>query len=152
MSCTKDRRIIPTLLILSLLWALAACAPDQAADTEAAVLATQTERFRAIVAADLETLDEILASDLVYVHSHGGVDSKAEFIESLASGRVDYHELNPSNVQVRVYESTAVVNGDVSLRVTAGVQEHQVSMRFTEVYVYNDQRWQLVSWQSTQIQ
>ena len=151
MSCTETRQLGHVLLGLSLAWALAACEQERAAGIEDDVLATQTERFRAIVEADVDTLDAILAPELVYIHSHGGVDTKDEFIESLSSGRVDYLELAPKDVQIRLYENSAVVTGDISLRVAAGGQEHQLAMRFTEVYVYNDNRWQLVSWQSTGI-
>lgn len=149
MSFTRHHRKAPSILGLSLLWALAACAPEQTARSEADILAVQAERFRAIVDADTEVLDDILATDLVYTHSHGGVDSKADFIAGLSSGAVDYLELDPDNTQVRFYGDAAVVTGEVNLRVAAGGEEHNLAMRFTEVYVYRDDRWQLVSWQST---
>ena len=151
MSFTRNRQSTHALLGLSLAWALVACEQEHSAYLEADVLATQAERFRAIVDADAETLDAILAPELIYIHSHGGVDTKDEFIGSLSSGRVDYLEMVPNDVKVRLYEDTAVVTGDISLRVAAGGQEHQVAMRFTEVYVYSDDRWRLVSWQSTGI-
>lgn len=152
MSCTRKRRIPYTLLVLSLLWAAVSCAPERADDAQTAVLATQTERFRAIVNADFEALESILAPDLVYTHSHGGVESKTEFLANLRSGRVDYLEMTPTRNQVRVYGDTAVLTGDISLRVAAGGQEHQVTMRYTEIYVRSDARWQLAAWQSTQFE
>ena len=151
MNCTRHRPLGCVLIGLSLAWALAACEQEPPADFEADLLATQTERFRAIVDADLETLDAILAPELIYIHSHGGVDTKDDFIGSLASGRVDYLEMQPRDVQVRLYDETAVVTGDISLHVAAAGQEHKVNMRFTEVYVYSGDRWRLVSWQSTGI-
>ena len=152
MSCTRTLRHSIIVVTLALCSALSACAPQASSDeAAAAVLATQAERFRAIVDADMVALDAILAPDLVYTHSHGGVDSKAEFMQTLATGNVDYLELAPRQPQVRVYDATAVVNGDVDLRVAAGGQQHSLSMRFTEVYIYTEDRWQLVAWQSTQI-
>ena len=151
-NCTRPFRIALVVSALPLCWLMSACAQEtNGKDAAAEVLAIQAERFRAIVDADVEALDRILATDLVYTHSHGGVDSKADFLQSLASGAVDYLELTASEPLVRVYQATAVVNGDVDLRVEAGGQQHQLSMRFTEVYVYDDKRWQLVAWQSTQI-
>ena len=133
------------------MWAVAGCSPERANTAEAVVLATQAERFRAIVDADFAALDSILAPDLVYTHSHGGVESKTEFLASLGTGNVDYLELTPTTSLARVYGNTSVVTGDINLRVAAGGQEHRATMRYTEVYVRKGVEWQLVSWQSTQI-
>jgi len=131
---------------------MSACSQGPAPITSGAdVLQVQADRFQAIVDADIKALDSVLADDLVYTHSTGSVESKADFLQSLATGTVDYKALSPSNQRVRIYDDVAVVNGDVDLHVAASGREHHVSMRFTEVYVHIGERWQLISWQSTGI-
>jgi len=134
-------------LIALLLAPVAGIAGDEARD---AVLAAQAERIRAMVDADLDALDELLADDLVYHHTTGRVDSKAALIASLAPGGIDYQLIEPQDSTLRLYGNTAVVTGHAALKVIAAGQTHDLSILFTEVYVLSD-RWRLVSWQSTRL-
>lgn len=154
MSCTRRARTALLLFRLPLLFVgLSACEREPAPpDPRASVLQVQADRFQAVIDADIEALDAILAPDLVYTHSTGRVESKADFMQSIGSGSVDYIELTPTDSQVRLFGDVAVVNGDVNLHVAAGSREHRVSMRFIEVYTHSDEGWRLVAWQSTQIQ
>jgi len=150
------RRVQWRIVILgTALPALCACiAPAYKADTadaESAVLTVQARRFQAMTAADVAALNRILSDDLVYTHTTGLVDSKTSLAASIGSGKVNYVSLDPSDAMVRVYGETAVVTGQAAMRVIAGSQEHQLSIRFTEVYVQIDGDWKLVSWQSTRI-
>jgi uncharacterized protein (TIGR02246 family) len=123
-------------------------APAAAGD-EIAIQQVEALRYRAMVTGDLETLDRLLADDLVYTHSHGGVDDKASFLAALENGTVDYKRLAVDNVRIRVWEDAAVVTGGVKMLVAAGGEDHDLTSRFTAVYRFSDDRWQLVAWQST---
>src|SRR3712207_6404776 len=46
----------------------------------AAVLAAEERRYRAMVDADLATLDELCADELSYAHSSGARDTKGEYL------------------------------------------------------------------------
>jgi len=129
------------------LCAVAAAAP--AAGDEIAIQQVEALRYRAMVTADVETLDHLLADDLVYTHSHGGVDDKASFLAALKDGSVDYKRLAVDGVRIRVWEDAAVVTGGIEMRVAAGGEDHDLSSRFTAVYRFSADHWQLVAWQST---
>ena len=72
-------------------------------------------------------------------------------IENIDSATVNYELIEPTDVRIRLYGDVAVVTGSANLRVSAGGDVHRLAIRFIEVYVVRDDRWQLVSWQSTRI-
>jgi len=124
---------------------------ESGAAAEAAVRAAELARFKAQTTNDLAALGPLLGDDLVYAHSSAAVDDKAAYIESMRSGAVKYESIEPREMQVRVYGTTAVITGAGRFRVTARGQALDNQLRFTDVWVLRDGRWQMVSWQSTRI-
>jgi ketosteroid isomerase-like protein len=116
-----------------------------------AVRAAEADRLRALVGGDYKALDLLLADDLTYTHTTAKVDTKTSYLEPLLAGRTRYQSLDPSDVQVRTYGSTAVITGVLrSVALVAG-KESRTNMRFTSVWVERDGRWQMVAWQSTRL-
>jgi uncharacterized protein (TIGR02246 family) len=109
------------------------------------------KRFEAQMKNDLETLTSLLADDLVYVHSSTKVDGKTAFLDSLRTGKTKYESIEPTDVQVRVYGNTAIVNGTAKLTVATDGKSNSFSLRYTDVWVMRDNKWQMVSWQSTRL-
>ena len=134
-------------LLLAALLTLGASAYAQSPDAEA-VKAAELRRFDVTTKKDYEALATLLADDLVYTHSSAAVDSKASYLESLTSGRVTYKTITPHEVTVRVYGDTAVINGEAHMTVDANGQGIDNTLRFTDVWVKRDGRWQMVAWQS----
>jgi len=132
------------------LW-IAASARLIAADAETEVAAIERQRFAAMLAADVAALDRLLAPDLTYTHSSAKVETKQEYIEAIKTGASKYKVIEPEDIRVRVYGSTAVLTGYCQFEVTSGGQELKLRVRFTDVYVKNDGAWRMVAWQSTRI-
>lgn len=139
------------LLALALLTQIAACETGRPAARED-VRDVNGTRFRAMVQNDLEHLAALLAEDLVYVHTDGAVESKAEFLQRLRSGALRYRSIEPTDVRVRTFGKTAVVTGRSQMAVTIAGADRELAIRYTAVYVVRGDRWLLVSWQSTRIQ
>ncbi|MCI0438863.1 MAG: nuclear transport factor 2 family protein [Chloroflexi bacterium] len=116
---------------------------------EQEVLDLEKRRFEAIVRNDYAALEQILANDLTYIHSNGVFESKAEFIGALKSGQRKYESSDVKEVHARVYGSTAVLTGIVLNRVRGGGGVRDLNLRFTDVYVQRQGKWQMVAWQST---
>lgn len=116
-----------------------------------AVKAAEMARFTAQTTNDFKALDALLGDDLTYTHSSAAVDTKATYIESMRSGAVKYESIEPRDVQVRVYGTTAVITGAGRFKVTARGQALDNQLRFTDVWVLRDGRWQMVAWQSTRL-
>jgi ketosteroid isomerase-like protein len=123
---------------------------DNAAPAEA-VKAAEMARFAAQTTNDFKALDALLGDDLVYTHSSAAVDGKASYIESMRSGAVKYESIEPRDLKIRVYGTTAVITGEGRFKVTARGQALDNQLRFTDVWVLRDGRWQMVSWQSTRL-
>ena len=127
-------------------------AVDESGPAEAAVIRAEQDRFRAQVTRDTAALRRLLADDLVYVHSNGLIETKAHFIETVATGRIAYDSLVPVHMTHRLYGSTAVGNGRVRAVVRMNGQSVSVDLLFTTVLLQRKGRWRLVSWQSTRAQ
>jgi ketosteroid isomerase-like protein len=122
------------------------------AQNEESLKEAELNRFKVMVAKDIPGLQAVLHKDLVYFHSSGAQDTKDTYIASIASGKSSYVTITPEEMQQRVYGKTGVNTGIVSILQQAadGVQT-TIRLRFTDVFVYADKRWQMVSWQSTKL-
>jgi ketosteroid isomerase-like protein len=144
-------------LLLSLLLVSAAI-PDARAASKApkagaadVVKAAELERFAAAEQDDLDGLGGLLADDLTYTHSTGELQTKAQFLDRLKSGKLKFKKIEPSDLQVRVYGATAIITGTAKLAVVSDGQPKDVNIRFTDAWVNRAGRWQLVAWQSTKL-
>ena len=122
------------------------------AQNEESLKEAELNRFKVMVAKDIPGLQAVLHKDLVYFHSSGVQDNKESYIASIASGKSSYVTITPEELQHRVYGKTGVNIGIVSIlqQASDGAQT-TIRLRFTDVFVYADKRWQMVSWQSTKL-
>lgn len=115
------------------------------------IRAVERARLAAMVAADMPTLERLLAEDLQYGHSTGAVHSKRELLALLGNGALDYLVLQPHALDVRTYAGTSLVSGTLDVDATSGSRRLQTALRFLAVYAHRDGRWQLVGYQSAAI-
>jgi ketosteroid isomerase-like protein len=122
------------------------------AQNEESLKEAELNRFKVMVAKDISGLQAVLHKDLVYFHSSGMQDSKDTYIASIVSGKSSYVAITPEEMQQRVYGKTGINTGIVSiLQQAADGAQTTIRLRFTDVFVYADKRWQMVSWQSTKL-
>lgn len=146
-----------TLALLLALTAAFSAASGQGApsvpvvsDEDAAtVRALELKRFERLVAGDYDGLAALLADDLVYTHSNARVDTKESYLAPLRAGSTRYLEFTPGELSVRVYGHTAVIVGRAQTRALVSGEQRRNDLRFTDVWVQRDGRWQLVAWQAT---
>lgn len=121
-------------------------------DTEAvaALLELEDRRQRALIAVDLDELDDLLADDLVHIHAPGIAHDKAQLLEHTATRRA-YLQIERGPLTVRVYGDTAVLTGQIRNRLrTAEGGERTLGGVATQVAVRSaDGRWRFVSFQMT---
>ena len=125
--------------------------PPQESGDAGRIRNLQQRRFQAMIAGDVAALDEILADDVVYTHASGEVETKQQFLESVASHRIEYQSLEASEVTVRVFGTAAVITGRGSMEIRRAGQGKSFAFRFIEVYANRDGRWQMAAWQSTRL-
>jgi hypothetical protein len=138
-----------SVLILSVLGGRATAQVDTPRSRQ--VLATEDQRFAAMLRADTAALRSLLAPDLTYTHTDGEQNTKDEFLQILSSNALRYDSIVPDARHVRVFESTAIVTGRSAMRVESGGRPASFRIRYLAVYRWADGRWQLAAWQSTRL-
>lgn len=112
----------------------------------------ELSRFKVMVAKDRKGLEAVMHRDLVYFHSSGVADNKDSYIASIFSGKSNYQSIDPVELVTRVYGKTGINTGIVNIvNLGADGKETPLKLRFTDVFVFEDGRWQMVSWQSTKL-
>jgi hypothetical protein len=84
---------------------------DQKRSVEQAIRQLDNERIQAQIGADAVTLDRIYADDFIGVGPSGTVRTKAQVISDFTSGDLKFQSITTDELQVRVYENTAVETG-----------------------------------------
>ncbi len=142
-------------LLLSLLLASTAISAHAEAKPKASasdvVKAAELQRFEAGVKVDLDLLGKLLGDDLTYTHSTGALQTKAQLLADLKSGKLQFKKIEPGDLQVRVFGATALINGTAKFSVVSNGEAKDVNLRFTDVWVNRAGRWQMVAWQSTKL-
>jgi ketosteroid isomerase-like protein len=143
--------VIAMMLLATLVSQAVPAKPQDQHDIESEIRAAETSRFRALTEADLPALERVLSDDLIYTHTSGWRQTKAEFLASVRSGELLYHSFASDGLRIRVFGSTVLVTGHAAAKVRAKGQEMDVSLLYLEAYVKQGGRWQLVAWQSTRL-
>jgi hypothetical protein len=113
------------------------------------ILALEDRRYRAMLEADIGTLEALLGEDLVYTHSSGITDNKASYLEGLRTKRVTYHGIERPEERVHLYVNTAVVTGRTQLDVVIQGQSRRLNLCFITVWINGPGGWQMVAYQGT---
>src|SRR6266571_7244833 len=103
------------------------------------------ERIQAQIHADVVALERIYADDFIGVGPSGTVRTKPQVISDFTSGALKFQSITTDEVQVRVYENTAVETG---LSTMVGQDKGKAvprDTRFTRVWVKQQGRWRLVA-------
>ncbi len=109
----------------------------------------ENARIKAMINGNYSVLDKILSEDLIYIHSHGKLETKTEFLNVLKSGKLKYKAIERGDLQIRPYDNVAVINGKAKLTVEYEGKEIIIPIRFTAVYKKSGGNWEMVNWQST---
>lgn len=99
---------------------------------------------------DCDAWSGFVAPEWSVTHVNGAVITKAEAVRMCKAPEAAIETLTSDNMSVRRYGDAAVVTGR-TIATTAGANRQTVSLRFTDVFVRRDGRWQAVASQATQI-
>ena len=124
--------------------------PAAPGSPEQEVAAFQRELVTALKQGDRPALERLIADGFTFVHSTGGLDARAQYIDNIVSaaqaGRAADIERLEDHVQV--YDGhTAVVTSRAVLR----GRGDDMLLRSTHVYVKRSARWQWAGGQSTRL-
>ena len=121
-------------------------------NSESDVLAAEREFFTALVAGDAAALERVLADDFALIDVMTGSEiSRAVLLAIVGSGQLRFEEIEPAEVRVRFYGTSAVVTGRTQMRGRFEDTPFTVRSRYTHVYAEQQGEWRLAAAQGTQI-
>jgi ketosteroid isomerase-like protein len=111
----------------------------------------ENRRYAAMVAGELDTLDELLSEEVIYTHSDASVDNKSSYLETLRSGILVYNALEHTTDAVLARPGVAIVGGTMSGSIQMRGTAKTLNSRVAAVWVEEDGRWRLAAFQPTPI-
>ena len=105
----------------------------------------------ALVRGDADALDRIYADEFVYTTFDGQVRDKAQQLAFTRSGDLRLESGQSDDVNVRVYQNTAVMTGRFTAKGQFREKKIDIHERYTAVWVKQAERWRLVAEQGNEI-
>lgn len=138
----------PIWIALALLAFAAPAGRAPAATTEQEVDQAEDRRYDVMIGGDWAAFSAILADEFVYHQPSGNVATKASYVDLLKSGEVKIKKAQRYDVTLHVYGDTATAMGSTRVDVEQKGELRQVDLRYLNVWVKRDGRWQLAARQS----
>jgi Domain of unknown function (DUF4440) len=85
----------------------------------------------------------MMTDDLTFMHANAAVETKAEFLDALKTGRYKYQSLTDEERRVRVHGDTGIVSGTCRILVTASGKDIDIRVAFTELWVKERGAWRM---------
>lgn len=146
------------LLCAVLAGAQSSCAPQRQADlpapiganAEQEVLALSRDKWRWMAERKVDTLAALFHDEAVFVHM-GGTMTRAQELDVIRGGMIQYKQAEIQEASVRFVGSTAIVLNRIRLTAVVGGNEVVNPFVVTEVYVRQNGRWTLGSLSFTRL-
>lgn len=133
---------------LKLLCLLAFTTLVHASDPQA-ILAADDARIAAMKSGEKAALEALFSDDLHYAHSNGIVDTKASFIDILASKKTRYLVYQPGNRAVTFPTADiALMSGRAVVKAVSEKGEMQSTLTYLAVWRMEQGSWKFLAWQS----
>ena len=110
------------------------------------VLQFERDACKAFLDAEVAALERVLTPEFTLTLSNGEVNTRADEINELRSGKVHYDVFENYDMKVQVYgDSTAVVLGKTRVKGAADSKPFDRVVQFTDTLIKRDGRWQLAA-------
>jgi 4-carboxymuconolactone decarboxylase len=113
-------------------------------DIDKAILALSKDKWQWMSERKVEALEALFHEKAVFVHM-GGSMSKAQELDVIKSGRIQYKKADVQDASVQVIGTTAIVLNRIRLLAVVGGNEVTNPFVVTEVYVQQDGKWLLAA-------
>ena len=102
----------------------------------------------ALIQKDSVSLSRLLSDDVSYGHSNALLQTRAQLIRDVMSGAQDYKSIDPSDMQIRIYDKTAIVTMKSEVSLVMQGKPMNISMNVLLVWIWKNNDWKLVARQS----
>lgn len=110
--------------------------------------AVEDARYAAMAAGDADGLAKMLADEFVYHQPTGAVQDKPGYIRQVTGGAVKLLKAERYDVKINVYGDMATAMGSTRVDAEMGGKPIQMDLRYLNVWVMREGRWQLAARQS----
>ena len=110
------------------------------------VLKMNAECNDAELRADVAAMDRCETDDFTHTHANGMVEYKTGYIQGVGSGTHKFLLLDLSDVHVRSYGASAIVEGHIHLRANNSGKIADVHNVFMTVWVKQQGQWREAAW------
>jgi hypothetical protein len=100
---------------------------------------------------DKAQLERVLSDALIFGHSDGHTQTKAELIDSVMSGKTNIDAMEFSDTVVRVFGNSAIVRCRIDLTSSGNGKSSMAHVNVLHVLIRGPQGWQLVARQATKL-
>ena len=92
--------------------------------------------FTSLLQTRMEVLNQLLSDDFVLIDVMSGSEvTKSIFLSVIQSGQLQFEAIEAINSRLRLYGTTAVINGQTQMSGQFGEMPFTVKSRYTHVYV-----------------
>ena len=117
--------------------------------SEDAILRLEEQRFAAMVAGDVATLERLLDDALTYTHSNGAEDTKASYIAGVRDKVWEYKSIRRENERVVLRGDAALAFCRLHIDVLVSGTPRKVDSNALAVWVRSGAAWRLLAVHST---
>ena len=136
--------ITVSLLVVPLAW-------SQGGSAEQQIRTATNDLMAAVLKADTDAMDKILADDYTGVRGDGSVLTKAQEIEKYKSGAIKYATNEIKDLKIRVYGHTAIVTSHSYTKNVRDGKPYSGANRNIWVWVKQKGTWKCVAYQTTRV-
>lgn len=119
---------------------------------EELVLSLDEQRCKVLVAKDGPGLAALIDTDLTYTHASGRRDTKDSYVDSVATQRVQYLQIDREDVTARVAGTSVIVEGKVRMKIHSDGVEKNLYNRYLGVWTTTSGKPLLTAWASTKLE
>jgi hypothetical protein len=125
----------------------AAPKPDSPAIAE--VLRIDQARLAAMMAGDGVALGRVFSDEVIFTHSDGRVEAKADYIKNMTAGDTAYKDVKTSDLTARqIAADVIVLAGGQEMKKKLGPTWSEIKLRFMSVWRNEAGTWRMIAWQS----
>ena len=139
------------IFILLLILPFALSIKAQTDDAKMQVLMKMQTLKNALLSKDSAALSVLLADDVTYGHSTGVIQTKSQLIHSALNGEQDYKSIEPSDINIRIYDNTGVVTVKLKINVVNNGKPLDVNLTAVLIWIKMNDDWKLVARQAVKL-
>ena len=138
------------ILLIALFFAFNVKAQDPN-DPKMQVMMKMQDLRNALLSKDSISLSVLLADDISYGHSSGLIQTKSQLIRDVMSGFQEYKSIEPSDMNVRIYDNTGIATLKLKVNLSFGGKPMDLNLIATLTWVKINNEWKLVARQSVKL-